>query len=236
MKVLSVNVSQLATLAYRGRSVTTGIFKTAVGHRVVVGRMNLEGDRQADLSVHGGADKAVYLYPSEHYATWAQELGRNDLTFGQFGENLTVEGMLEETVHIGDTFRVGSTLLEVTQPRVPCYKLGLKMGSAQFPKKFLASRRTGYYVRVLEEGNVGARDSIERITTDPEQMTVRQAVHLAFFEQENVAMLEKVLRIRALSQEWRGMFQEQLTTITSDKIPDRLSAFSFQKKKDQKTS
>ena len=215
MKVLSVNVSQLVTVAYRGRSVTTGIFKTPVCHRVMVQRMNLEGDRQADLSVHGGADKAVYIYPSEHYATWAQELGRNDLTFGQFGENLTVEGMLEETLHIGDTFRVGGALLEVTQPRVPCYKLGLKMGSAQFPKKFLASHRTGYYVRVLEEGDVGAGDSIERIITDPEQMTIRQAVHLAFFEQENVAMLEKVLRIRALSQEWRGMFQEQLAEITS---------------------
>ena len=215
MKVLSVNVSQLVTVAYRGRSVTTGIFKTPVCHRVMVQRMNLEGDRQADLSVHGGADKAVYIYPSEHYATWAHELGRNDLTFGQFGENLTVEGMLEETVHIGDTFRVGGALLEVTQPRVPCYKLGLKMGSAQFPKTFLASHRTGYYVRVLEEGDVGAGDSIERIITDPEQMTIRQAVHLAFFEQENVAMLEKVLRIRALSQEWRGMFQEQLAEITS---------------------
>src|SRR5689334_12877581 len=120
MKLLSVNVSQLATVAYRGRSVTTGIFKTPVRHRVTVQRMNLEGDRQADLSVHGGTDKAVYIYPFEHYATWARELGRNDLTFGQFGENLTVEGMLEETVHIGDTFRVGRALLEVTQPRVPC--------------------------------------------------------------------------------------------------------------------
>lgn len=215
MKLLSVNVSQLTTVAYKGRSVTTGIFKTPVANRVMVRRMNLDGDRQADLSVHGGADKAVYIYPSEHYATWAQELGRNDLQMGQFGENLTVEGMLEETVHIGDTFRVGGALLEVTQPRVPCYKLGLKMGSAQFPKTFLSSHRTGYYVRVLEEGDVGAGDSIERISTDPERMTIRQAVHLAFFDQENVAMLEKVLRIRALSQEWRGMFQEQLSAITS---------------------
>lgn len=217
MKLLSVNVSQLATVAYRGRSVTTGIFKTPVPHRVTVQRMNLEGDRQADLSVHGGTDKAVYIYPFEHYATWSHELGRNDLTFGQFGENLTVEGMLEETVHIGDTFRVGRALLEVTQPRVPCYKLGLKMGSAQFPKKFLTSYRTGYYVRVLEEGTLGAGDSIERITMDREAVTIRQAVCLAFFEQEDVAMLEKVLRIRALSQDWRTMFQEQLTAITSGK-------------------
>jgi MOSC domain-containing protein YiiM len=215
MKLLSVNVSQLTTVTYRGRSVTTGIFKTPVSDRVMVRHTNIDGDRQADLSVHGGADKAVYVYPSEHYAMWARELGRSDLAYGQFGENLTIEGMLEETVHIGDTFRVGGALLEVTQPRVPCYKLGLKMGSAQFPKKFLASHRTGYYVRLLEEGNVGAGDSIERISTDPEQMTVQQAVRLAFFEQEDIAMLEKVLRIRALSQDWRGMFQEQLAAVTS---------------------
>jgi MOSC domain-containing protein YiiM len=215
MKLLAVSVSQLTTVAYKGRSVTTGIFKAPVTDRVMVRRMNLDGDRQADLSVHGGVDKAVYVYPFEHYAEWARELGRNDLSYGQFGENLTVEGMLEETVHIGDTFRIGDALLEVTQPRVPCYKLGLKMGSAQFPKKFLASHRTGYYVRVLEEGNVGAGDSIERITIDPEQMTIRQAVRLAFYEQDNLTMLERVLRIQALSQEWRRMFQEQLTAVTS---------------------
>ena len=215
MKLRSVNVSQPTTVAYRGRSVTTGIFKMPVSGRVMVRRLNLDGDGQADLSVHGGVDKAVYVYPLEHYAAWAQELGRSDLAFGQFGENLTVEGMLEDTVHIGDTFRIGAALLEVTQPRVPCYKLGIKMGSAQFPKKFMASNRTGYYVRVLEEGDVGAGDSIERITTDPERMTVRQTVRLAFFEQENVAMLEKILRVKGLSEEWRRMFQEQLATIIS---------------------
>jgi MOSC domain-containing protein YiiM len=215
MKLLSVNVSQLTTVAYRGRSVTTGIFKAPVDGRMMVRRTNLDGDRQADLSVHGGADKAVYVYPSEHYVAWAHELGRSDLAFGQFGENLTVEGMLEETVHIGDTFRIGGALFEITQPRVPCYKLGIKMGSAQFPKTFLASNRTGYYVRVLEEGQVGAGDSIERITTDTERMTVQQTVRLAFFEQDDVAMLEKVLRIRALSQEWRDMFQAQMMAITA---------------------
>jgi MOSC domain-containing protein YiiM len=220
MKILSVNVSQPTTVAYRGRSVTTGIFKSPVAGRVMVRRMNLDGDRQADLSVHGGTDKAVYVYPSEHYMKWTEELGRSDLAFGQFGENLTVEGMLEETVHIGDIFRIGSALLEVTQPRVPCYKLGLKMGSAQFPKKFLASNRTGYYVRVLEEGDVGVGDSIERIATDPERMTIRQTVRLAFFEQSNVAMLQKVLGIRALSQEWRSMLQEHLTAITSGETID----------------
>ena len=215
MKLLSVNVSQLTTVAHNGRSVTTGIFKAAVTGRVMARRMGLDGDRQADLSVHGGADKATYVYSSEHYATWAQELGRPDLAMGQFGENLTVEGMLEESVHIGDRFRVGNALLEVTQPRVPCYKLGLKMGSARFPKAFLASHRTGYYMRVLEEGHVGAGDSIERISMGPERVTIRQAVHLAFFEQDDIAALERVLRIPALSQGWRGMFQEQLRAVTS---------------------
>jgi MOSC domain-containing protein YiiM len=224
MTVLSVNVSQPTTVAYRGRSVTTGIFKSPVACRVMVRRINLDGDRQADLSVHGGTDKAVYVYPSEHYRKWAEELGRRDLAFGQFGENLTVEGMREETVHIGDIFRIGSALLEVTQPRIPCYKLGLRMGSAQFPKKFLSSNRTGYYVRVLEEGDVGVGDSIERIATDPERMTIRQTVRLAFFEQGNVAMLQKVLGIQALSQEWRSMLQEHLTAITSgEPIDPRIS-------------
>jgi MOSC domain-containing protein YiiM len=219
MTLVSVNVSQPKTVSHRGRSVTTGIFKTPVSGRVMVRRTNLDGDRQADLSVHGGVDKAVYVYPSEHYTAWAQELGRDEFPFGQFGENLTVEGMVEETVHIGDTFRIGRVLLEVTQPRVPCFKLGIKMGSSQFPKKFLASQRTGYYVRVLEEGEVGAGDPIERITNDPERMTVQQAVHLAFFEQDDVALLEKVLRIQGLSQDWRRMFEEQMAAVTSGKTP-----------------
>jgi len=215
--LLSVNVGQPTTLSYKGRSVTTGIFKSPAAGRVTVRRLNLDGDRQADLSVHGGADKAVYVYPFEHYSAWSKDLERNDLGFGQFGENLTVQGMLEDTVHIGDTFRIGSALLEVTQPRVPCYKLGLKMGSAQFPKKFLASTRTGYYVRVLEEGDVGSGDSVERLTTDPEGLTVLQMVRVAFFEQDNVAMLDKALRLLALSQEWRSMLQEQRRLVVSGK-------------------
>lgn len=218
MKLHSVNVSQPKTVSYKGRAVSTGIFKTPVTGRVTVRQLNLDGDGQADLSVHGGIDKAVYAYPFEHYAAWAKELGRDDLVFGQFGENLTVEGMLEETVHIGDTFRIGPALFEVTQPRVPCFKLGLKMGSAQFPKKFLASYRSGYYVRVLEEGDVGAGDKITRVNTDSNGVSIRQAVHLAFFEQDDPTLLKQVLGIRALSQDWRRMFEDQFTAITSSEL------------------
>jgi MOSC domain-containing protein YiiM len=215
MKLISVNVSRPQRVIYKGQSVETGIFKTPVPGRVMVHPLNLDGDQQADLSVHGGADKAVYAYPVEHYATWAEELGRSDLAFGQFGENLTVEGMPEQAVHIGDRFRIGEATLEVTQPRVPCYKLGVKMGSMTFPKQFLASQRSGYYLRVLEQGRVGAGDAIERITLDRERVTVQQAIRLAFVEQEDIALLEKVIRIAALSQEWRRMFQEQLAAISS---------------------
>ena len=180
MKLLSVNAATLQNVPYRGRTVTTGIFKEPLQNRVMVRTLGLDGDKQADLSVHGGPDKAIYAYPFEHYASWTHELGRNDLTLGQFGENFTVEGMLEDDVHIGDIFHVGSALVEVTQPRQPCYKLGIKMGDARFPKRFLTSGRSGFYLRVLEEGEVGAGDVIHRVKVDPKRMTVRQAVGLAF--------------------------------------------------------
>ena len=217
MKLVSVQVGRPRTVQWHGKAVSTGIYKEPVAGRIMLHRHNLDGDQQADLTVHGGRDKAVYVYPVEHYVTWAQELGHSNFSFGQFGENFTVEGMLEETVCLGDSFRIGDARLEVTQPRVPCYKLGVKFGSMKFPKRFLASNRTGYYLRVLEEGEVGAGDSIERVKADPERMTIRQAVRLAFFEQKDVAMLEKSLRIRALSPEWRTMFQEQLAVVTSSR-------------------
>jgi len=217
MKLVSVQVGRPRTVQWHGKAVSTGIYKEPVAGRILLHRLNLDGDQQADLTVHGGPDKAVYVYPVEHYVTWAHALGHSNFSFGQFGENFTVEGMLEETVCLGDSFRIGDARLEVTQPRVPCYKLGVKFGSMEFPKRFLASNRTGYYLRVLEEGEVGAGDSIERIKADPERMTIRQAVRLAFFEQKDVAMLEKAMRIRALSLEWRTMFQEQLAVITSSR-------------------
>jgi len=160
-------------LKHNGKTVTTGIFKEPVEGRVNLNAHNLEGDGQADLLVHGGIHKAVYVYPIENYDYWKRELGRTDFPFGQFGENFTVEGMLEDEVHIGDVFRVGEgAVVEVTQPRVPCYKLAIKMESPQFPKMFLASCRVGFYLRVIEEGEVGAGDVFERIKIDSQRMTV----------------------------------------------------------------
>ncbi len=162
MKLLSVNVSPPKEVAHGGKTVTTGIFKEPVDGRVMLRTLNLDGDGQADLTGHGGIYKAAYAYSVENYDYWKRELGRTDFTFGQFGENLTVEGMLEDEIHVGDVFRAGGALVEVTQPRVPCYKLGIKMGLRGFEKTFLASRRVGFYLRVLEEGEVGADDADER--------------------------------------------------------------------------
>jgi MOSC domain-containing protein YiiM len=181
MKLVAVQVGRPRTVWWRGKPVPTGIYKEPVAGRIMLYRSNLDGDQQADLTVHGGPNKAVYLYPVEHYVNWAHELGRHDLAYGQFGENFTVEGMLEETVCIGDQFRIGEAVVEVTQPRQPCYKLGIKMGNPQFPKRFWRSGRTGFYVRVLKEGEVCTGDEIRRIVRGPGGMTVRQAADMAFF-------------------------------------------------------
>ncbi len=174
MRLLSVNVSLPSLVPYGRGMVSTGIFKVPVEDRVALRRLNLDGDGQADLVNHGGPHRAAYAYPVENYEYWARELDRADFAFGQFGENFTVEGMTEDDVHIGDVFRVGGALVEVSQPRPPCFKLGIKMGMPKFPKLFLASGRVGFYVRVLEEGEVGRGDVFERVVAHPERVTVRR--------------------------------------------------------------
>ena len=210
MKLLSVNVSPPVEVMHRGKTVTTGIFKEPVNRRVMLRTMNLDGDGQADLTAHGGIYKAAYVYSIENYDYWKQELGRTDFAVGQFGENFTVEGMPEDEIHVGDVFRVGGALVEVTQPRVPCYKLGIKMGLPQFVKMFLASCRVGFYLRVLEEGEVGAGDVFDRVRTDPERMSVREICRLLYFDPENLRGAKKALHIRALSPGWRRSFVERL--------------------------
>ena len=210
MKLLSVNVSQPKEVSYNGERIKTGIFKEPVSGRTMMRRLNLDGDGQGDPSVHGGVHKAVYVYPMEHYDYWKHELGRKDLTYGQFGENLTVEGLLEETVHIGDVFRVGEALVEVSQPRVPCFKLGIKMRNPRIVKPFLASERVGFYVRVLEEGEVGAGDAIERTKVGEGQMTVKEIVHLRHFDTANTEAAEKAANLPALTPSWRDSFMEIL--------------------------
>ncbi len=178
MRVVSVNVGLPRTLPWKGREVTTGIVKTPVDGRVRIRRLNLDGDRQADLSVHGGAAKAVYAYPLEHYAWWREQLGE-EIPLGAFGENLTVEGLpLEEEVAIGDRFRVGTAELVVTQPRLPCYKLGLRFGREQMVKRFLASRRTGYYLAVEVEGDVEAGDRVETLSRHPARIPVAEIIRV----------------------------------------------------------
>jgi len=210
MKLISVNVSSPKVIQYKGETVTTGIFKEPVQGRVMLRELNLAGDGQADLTVHGGIHQAVYVYPFEHYDYWKQKLGREDLTYGQFGENFTVAGMIEDQVHIGDVFRIGNAMVQITQPRVPCYKLAIKMNLPKFPKLFMASGRTGFYLRVLQEGEVGAGDAIARIEIAPEKVTVQEVFHLAFRDHDDLDALNKALRVRGLSPGWHGMFAERL--------------------------
>lgn len=210
MSILSVNVSLPKVVEYGGEKVETGIFKEPVADRLMVRVLNLDGDRQADLRVHGGVDKAVYVYSIENYEYWKHELGRDDLTYGQFGENLTVEGMTDDAVRIGDVFRVGSATVQVAQPRLPCYKLAIKMENPKFPKLFLLSRRTGFYLRVLEEGDVGAGDEFELIERDGEPLTVEETVNLYYFDRDNLERAQAALRVKALPSGWREGFEERL--------------------------
>jgi MOSC domain-containing protein YiiM len=210
MKLLAVSVSMGTEVPYMGKTVETGIFKEPRDGRVMLRHLNLDGDRQVDLKGHGGIYKAVCVYTIENYEHWKRELGRNDFKFPQFGENFTVEGMLEDTIHVGDVFSIGSARVEVTQPRVPCYRLGIKMDDPRFPKMFLRSCRVGFYFRVLREGEVGAGDAIERVQPDPQGMTVRDICHLYYFDPDNVEDCKRAVRIKALSPGWREAFVDRL--------------------------
>lgn len=206
MRLVSVNVSLPRMVAGPKGPVETGIFKDAVEGRVALRALNLDGDRQADLRYHGGEHKAVYAYPVEHYTYWAEVLARDTTPHGLFGENFTVKGMLERDVCIGDTFRVGTALVQITQPRVPCFKLGIKMGDPAFVKRFLQSRLSGFYLRVIEEGEVGAGDAIERVSADPARLSVHDihTIHFAESDVVDIDGLRRALAISALSGEWRS--------------------------------
>lgn len=177
-KVVSVNVGIPRQVVSAAKRVTTGIFKSPVSGRITVQKLNLQGDAQADLSVHGGPSKAVYAYPSEHYAYWRTELPAMELPWGVFGENLTVEGLLEDGVHLGEMFRVGTAVLKVTQPRIPCYKLGIRFGRDDMVGRFLSSRRCGFYFAVVEEGEVGAGDVVETIAREQNSITIATLLRL----------------------------------------------------------
>ena len=209
MTLISINVGLPREILHGGQAITTGIFKAPVAGPVWLGRLNLAGDGQADLRVHGGADKAVYVYPFEHYAFWAGELGRSDFPHGQFGENFTTEGLLEDEVSIGDVFQIGGARVQVTQPRTPCFKLGIRMGDENFPARFATANRTGFYLRVLEEGRVAAGDAIERIEPAADSMTVREVFHLRHVGGTR-AEYERAARLPGLASSWCGTFEKRL--------------------------
>ena len=206
MQAVSVNVGLPKEVAWKGRTVMTGIFKEPVEGRVAVGRLNIEGDRQADLTVHGGPEMAIYAYPAEYYHFWREQFPEMDLPWGMFGENLTVEGLLDETVHIGDHFRVGSAHVVVTQPRVPCYKLGLKFGRDDILKRFLQSGPTGFYFAVLKEGEVAAGDRITLLQRDEHQVKVADITRLYREDKYNLDLLRKVIAVEVLAEVWREYF------------------------------
>jgi MOSC domain-containing protein YiiM len=215
VKVVSVNVGLPREVSWQGRVVTTGIFKEPTRGRTMVRRLNLDGDRQADLTVHGGVDKAVYAYPSEHYEYWQAELPGMDLPWGVFGENFTTEGLLEKAVCIGDRFRIGETEVIVTEPRMPCYKLGIKFGRADIIKRFLASRRTGFYFAVLREGTVGAGDAMELVRREQQEISVADITRLYGFEKADLKALRRAIEVEALPESWKGYFRHQIEKQTS---------------------
>ena len=210
MKVLSVAVGRPRPIEWRGQVAESAIHKAPVAGRVAVRRLNLDGDQQADLSVHGGAEKAVYVYPSEHYPLWRQELPDADLAWGAFGENLTTEGLSEGAVHVGDRLRIGTAEFVVTQPRMPCYKLGMRFRRADMVKRFLRSGRTGFYLAVVKEGALGAGDPIAREPAAGDAITIAEVASLYTADADNRELLRRAVQTAALPQGWRDHFQRRL--------------------------
>ena len=210
MRVVSVNVGLPREVEWRHDLVATAIHKAPVERPVAVKRLNLDGDRQADLSVHGGPEKAVYVYPTEHYEFWREELPRVPLPWGAFGENLSVEGILEPAVRIGDVFRIGTAELVVSQPRMPCFKLNIRFQRSDMVKRFLRSGRTGFYLAVLTEGQVQAGDSIAMTPTTEQAVTVSEVAALYTTERHTRDLMERALQTPGMPEGWRGWFREQL--------------------------
>ena len=210
MNILSVNVGQPRDVPWRGTNVRTSIFKAPISGRRHVSSLNVDGDEQSDLSVHGGADKAVYVYSADHYPHWRAELPDVDFPWGVFGENLTAEGLVDDAVHIGDRLRIGSAEFMVTQPRMPCYKLNVRFGRPDMTKRFSASRRNGFYLAVVWEGDVGAGDAVELIARDDQGVSVMDVVNLYLTDAANQDQLRRVTELPALPAGWKDYFRKRL--------------------------
>ena len=210
MRIISLNVGKPELVIVNDQPVSTGIFKEPIADRVMLRTLNLDGDRQADLSVHGGPYKAVYVYPSEHYLFWKRELPEMELPWGMFGENLTTTGLFETETHIGDRFRVGSAEVKVTQPRMPCYKLAIRFERNDIIKRFLASERTGFYLSVLKEGEVGAGDEFELLERNTSDVRVVDVVRLYSSDKRDLDLLRRAIASESLPNNWREHFRERL--------------------------
>jgi len=209
-RLLSIQVGIPLIVQVDGEEVATSIFKAPVNKRIPLHRLNLGGDQQAYLSVHGGQNKAVYAYPSEHYSYWKKELPSADLPWGAFGENFTTAGLLEDDVHLGDRFTIGTAEVVVTQPRIPCFKLNLRFERDDMTKRFLASRRSGFYLRVLREGEVGPGDTIVRSYPDQNRVTISDAMRLYLHEPNLHDLRQRALRVEYLSPSWRERFTQEI--------------------------
>jgi MOSC domain-containing protein YiiM len=210
MKLISVNVGLPRNVDWQGKVVQTSIWKEPVAHRIRVSTLNLEGDWQSDLSVHGGPDKAVYAYPCEHYSYWRGIFPEVELPWGVFGENFTTEGLLEDHIHIGDHLQIGSAEFIVTQPRMPCFKLGIRFNRVDIIKRFLKSRRTGFYFAVLREGEVAAGDPIQYQLSQEGGMTIADIVNLYTVDSENQELLRRATQLPALPDGWKEYFRKRL--------------------------
>ncbi len=218
MRVISVNVGLPRQVIYGGQIITTSIFKDSIRERVKLGKMNLDGDKQSDLKVHGGIEKAVYSYPMEHYDYWKKQYPKIDMPWGMFGENLTTEGLIEDSVNIGDQYQIGSSKLIVTQPRIPCYKLGIKFGQMDIVKKFMTGVRPGIYFKVLQEGEVGSGDDIELIYQDKDSVTVNDIVRLYIDNDDgDIDTMERATRISSLPEGWKIHFRQKINQLLDER-------------------
>lgn len=210
MKLVSLNVARPRLAVYKGKTITTGIFKQPVSGAVQLRTLNLDGDRQADLSVHGGPHKAVYAYPSEHYPDWRRELPGVDLPWGMFGENFTTTGLAEDELHVGDRFQIGSSIVMVRQPRTPCYKLAAKFQRDDMLERFLLSGRSGFYFSVEQEGSVAADDVFQLLRRNQDGITISEMNRLFVREKYNQDLLRKAIHTAALPEDWREYLSERV--------------------------
>ena len=204
MQVISVNVGLPREVVWKGVTVQTGIFKYPMDKPVTIRKLNLDGDQQADLTVHGGAEKAVYAYPAEHYEYWRKRLPEVPFSWGKFGENLTTEGLAEDMLCIGDRLRVGSAILMVNQPRMPCYKLAVRFDRDDMIKRFLTSQRSGFYFSVIEEGEVQVGSKVEIMSRDPHRVAVADIVRLYLRQAHDPELLHRAMNVSALPQNWKA--------------------------------